>query len=90
MQAKKQAKIEKQRERGVQPTTRNELGISKHGLSVDKVREREEKKARRKAEREMEGRDESEERAMTEMIDRDRAREARWAISEASSKSDEK
>ena len=90
MQAKKQAKIEKQRERGVQPTTRNELGISKHGLSVDKVREREEKKARRKAEREMEGRDESEERAMTEMIDRDRAREARWAVSEASSKSDEK
>jgi 2-methylaconitate cis-trans-isomerase PrpF len=77
--AKKREKKLRQLERGLEPTTRNEMGISKHGLSIAKINERKERRERRRAEREDEGTGESRETAMREMVERDRAREERWA-----------
>lgn len=84
--AKKREKKAKQQAAGVKPTTRAEFGIDKWGRSYDQVKAKKERWARNKAERakgaaasSTEARDESEEAAMREMIDRDAAREARWA-----------
>lgn len=89
MNAKKREKRQKQLEAGVQPTTRGELGIDKYGRTYASIKEKKERRAKRKAEAEEKGEDrsESEQVAMREMIDRDAAREARWAKAEAATTS---
>ncbi|KAF3048223.1 hypothetical protein E8E12_011331 [Didymella heteroderae] len=92
--AKKREKKAEQQAAGVKPTTRAEFGIDKWGRSYDQVKAKAERRARRKAQKAgeaaasgMEARDESAEIAMREMIDRDAAREARWAKGSAATPS---
>lgn len=92
--AKKREKKAKQQAAGVKSTTRAEFGLDKWGRSYDQVKAKKERWVRNKAERAeeaaanaMETTDESREAAMREMIDRDTAREARWAKGSAATPS---
>ncbi|KAJ4381320.1 hypothetical protein N0V86_003669 [Didymella sp. IMI 355093] len=89
--AKKREQKAERQAAGMKPTTRAEFGLDKWGRSYDQVKAKAERRAKFKAaeaqadvsELLSEGND-SEQVAMQEMIDRDAAREARWAKASAS------
>jgi 2-methylaconitate cis-trans-isomerase PrpF len=85
--AEKKEKAQKKLEHGVESTTRKQVGLDKWGRPIWDLRakkERKEKTAKEKKGEEMvreessERDDMSERKAMQEMIQRDKAREARW------------
>lgn len=91
---KKHEKRARQLAAGVKSTTRSEFGIDKWGRTYDQVKTKKERWERNKATRAeqaaasgIEASDESAEAAMREMIDRDAAREARWATGSAATPS---
>ena len=83
---KKREKKQKQLEAGKKPTTRSEFGIDKYGHLYESIKANNNRRQKGKAQAEgnesstaeTKDRDESEKIAMREMIERDRAREARW------------
>ena len=92
--AKKREKRARQLAAGVKSTTRAEFGIDKWGRTYDQVKAKKERWEKNKAARaeeaaasDAEASDESAEAAMREMIDRDAAREARWAKGSAATPS---